>query len=164
MPGPGTLPYLAQVARNTAGLAGSAEWRTLSQLMCWDAVAHCLQLAGILDDDRHRAIRARQNGDTHLLVDTGHPRVAGRAGVAAVPEGHVLGFFARSGSAWLMIHAMIATGAGRAAGNKNACLGIGKAIGWEVVDLTTPTLGWAGDDVMVGSRAIQVHHRPATTL
>ena len=162
MAGPGTLQYAASVAKNAAAYPKSAEWEKLSQSMCWDAVAHCAHLAGVLDNARYKAVTGQQNRDNHVLVRTTDPSVANAGAMASVPEGHAICFFTQVKGAWIMIHAMISTGGGSAAGNKNACLGIGGPIGWEVLDLKT--LNWGQGFVKRGAEQIHVHHRPITDV
>ena len=160
MPGPGTLDYAASVAKNTAAQTNSAEWTKLSQLMCWDAVAHCGHLAGVLDAGKYKAVLGKQNRDTHVLAKTSDPAVANAGAAKSIPAGHAIGFFTKSKDSWIMIHAMVSVGDGKAAGTKNACLGIGKPIGWEVLDLGK--LSWGAGCITRGSEKVQVHHRPLT--
>lgn len=167
---PGSLARCAEVATRIAQPPRSAEWQVLSELMCWDAVAHCALLAGVLDDVGHAALRRRQRRDVHLLVGGTDALVADAAAVAQVPAGHVIGFFDREGGQPVMIHVMVSTGGGLAAGNKNGCLkkagggDIGRPIGWEVVDLRE--LAWAPGRPCLrqDTQDIEVRHRPLTAL
>lgn len=164
------LKHVATVAKNIAAQEKSMEWEQLSALMCWDAVAHCVLLAGLIDQNRYKTITHLQKSDHHLLASPNDARVANAQEMAEVPAGHTICFFERKNGAWVMIHAMLTTGSGMAAGNKNGCLqsvdggDIGQPIGWENVDLRK--LAWAqGQNFIVqDGREIHVHHRPATAL
>jgi hypothetical protein len=54
-------------------------------------------------------------------------------------------------------HAMISTGAGFAAGNKNACLAIGNPVGWEILDLGNLVVWGSGGGAT--TRNVQVRYR-----
>ncbi len=164
------LAHCAMVAKNIASHENSAEWNQLSALMCWDAVAHCVLLAGLIDQDRYKTIVHLQKSDHHVLASPNDPQVANAQAMARVPAGHAICFFELQKSGWVMIHAMLTTGEGMAAGNKNGCLqsvdggDIGKPIGWENLDLRK--LAWAEDKnfVLQDGREIHVHHRALTAL
>ncbi len=153
MPRPGTNAFAASVARGIAVHQDSLEFGKLSSEICWDAVAHCLLLAGF-------KAPAVQLPSRPLLVNTRDPQILSAAAMGNVPEGHVIGFFTQKpGDSPIMYHQMIATGAGAAAGNKNSCIGIGSPVGWELLDLTT--LNWqpGGRVVGDGGSDLSVHHR-----
>ena len=163
MPGPGTLAYAASVAKGSAAdPLNSAEGKKLSSMMCWDAVAHCARLASIVDEGTYKGILSKQSSNTHVLVTPKDKAVGSAGDIGSVPEGHALGFFTKAKGPWIMIHAMVSVGGGKAAGNKNACLGIGNPVGWEVIDLKS--LAWGNGFVKRGSDQIYVFHRPLTDL
>lgn len=165
----GTCEQAASVARGCAQHPNSQEWQKLSSMMCWDAVVHCALLAGIVNEQQYRSLLTRAK----TLVGTGNSAVNNSAGMAGVPQGHFLAFFANQNGMWTMIHAMVSTGAGNAAGNKNDCIGIGRMFGWELLNLQTVKWGTdgftapRGTDPRTGQpvyREIHVHHRPMTDL
>src|SRR6266545_4458233 len=101
--------------------------------MCWDAVALCQ------GRDRGRGVET-----------TDHP-VLGDSDVRNIPEGASIGFFANG----TLIHEMISVGGGEACGNKNATIGYGSPIGWELLDLRA---GWDSGS-SYGPRRLQVRYR-----
>lgn len=119
----------ALLAREAAG-PDHTLFLDLSAAMCWDAVKLCAVTAGLL--------KPQADAQHHLISDS-DPRVAGAEALSAVPEGHALGFFDGA----RLVHLMMSTGAGHAAGNKNDCIGLGHPAGWEVLDLNR--LRWDGD-------------------
>lgn len=52
-----------------------------------------------------------------------------------------------------IIHAMLSLGNGLAAGNKNACVGIGDPVGWQVLDLAG-SLNWRNDGSLDAVNAV----------
>lgn len=168
MPRQGPGQYAASVARACAANPSSHEYMMLSSLMCWDAVVHVAMLAGVVSESKAKSIR----GNT--IVDPANPRVRTAAEMASVPEGDLLGFFEDRKGVWTMIHAMIAVGGGSAAGNKNDCIGAGRAVGWEVLDLAS-RLTWNGSGIdsprgvdpksgKMKMRQVLVCHCPVTRL
>ncbi len=163
----GTCQYAASVARNCAAQKYSQEYRKLSSLMCWDAVAHCALLANVIDQSAYKTL----SGLGHTsLVQTSDPVIANAAAMGNLPEGHIIGFFEGEE----MIHAMISTGNGKAAGNKNDCVGVGHWVGWEELNLVTG-LKWSGngqikapsekdEDGNLIERDVTVHHKTVTDL
>jgi hypothetical protein len=163
MPGPGTLAYAASVAKGSAAdPLKSAEGKQLSSMMCWDAVLHCARLADVIDEGTYKGILGKQTPDNHVLVSPSDKAIGSAGEMGGVPEGHAIGFFTKPKGTWLMIHAMVSVGGGKAAGNKNACLGIGSPVGWEVIDLKT--LPWGQGFVKRGTEQIYAFHRPLTDL
>lgn len=168
---PATCDYAASVARGCAQNVASQEYRKLSGMMCWDAVTHCALLAGIVNQQQYSSLLGRGN----TLVTTVNPGVTNAAAMGGVPAGHFLAFFENKNGMWTMVHAMISTGFGMAAGNKNDCVGVGHAVGWELLNLSQG-LNWAqgghvraplGMSPTTGQmvyRDIHIHHRPITDL
>ncbi|MFS2105611.1 hypothetical protein [Ralstonia sp. Ralssp135] len=119
----------AQIARDAAN-PNHPHYLDLSAAMCWDAVKHCAVVAHLLD----ATVDAQ-----HGLVSSADAQVHGREAIAALPEGHAIGFFDDQ----RLVHVMLGVGNGRAAGNKNDCVGIGAPIGWEALNLNH--LAWNAD-------------------
>jgi hypothetical protein len=134
----------ARFARDAA-TDRTALWRELSALMCWDAVARCMELAG-------RPVRPRHiSGNTCSHVISIHDQqITDRGTMQGIPQGSFIGFF----DGGRLIHAMIAVGFGMAAGNKNACINLGSPVGWEILNLADD-LDWGN----VGARHLSVHYR-----
>ena len=141
----------AQIGRDAATDQNSADFISLSALMCWDAVAQVQAKAGL---KRQTNIGGKNCDHVISLTD---PAVTSKQEMQAVPQGAFVGFF-RDGT---LIHAMLATGAGIAAGNKNECIGIGRAVGWELLNLASD-LKWGGSGFTdPGGRLILVRYRAA---
>jgi hypothetical protein len=137
----------AQIARDAAtGLNG--DFYELSALMCWDAVVYCMVRGGGSDPG------SITSASSSHVVSTGDPAITSGAEMRWAPQGAFIGFFDGS----RLIHAMIATGHGFAAGNKNACLGIGNPVGWEILDVAG-RLDWLNGGVCVGGKRYGVHYR-----
>lgn len=112
--------YALSVANNkTAG------YLELSYELSWDAVLFCAYHARIIP---HSKIR---QADSRRLVRMDDQKILSRSAMLATEEGHMIGFFDEG----RLVHVMVATGNGRAAGSKNDRIGINGAGGWEVVDL-----------------------------
>jgi len=110
-------PTAANIAREAARGGNSTYFGALSQQMCWDAVAAC------------------QGRPPGRHIDENAQVVANMDALRTIPEGATIGFF----DGGTLVHAMISLGGGSAAGTKNACVGLGNPIGWEILDLTQ---GW----------------------
>jgi hypothetical protein len=160
---------LAVVAATTAPFG--TYYLSLTNEMCWDAVMRCAQFAGLIDQTRYDAIRRYYY---NLVGIHDHP-VASAGDMANLAAGHALGFFEWDGIQWHCVHAMLSVGAGQAAGNKNACIGIGNPNGWERLDLqhglawsnnVTPGVddGFLGGYVQLPGRRFYVRSRPITRL
>lgn len=111
----------AQIAEEAANQASGSVWRALTMLMCWDAVAAC------------------QNRAPGRYVETTDQVIATQGALRGIPRGATIGFFKPEGD--VLVHAMLSLGGGLAAGNKNACIGMGAPLGWEILDLNK---GWKG--------------------
>lgn len=114
--------YARSVARNPA----SPDYRLLSSKMCWDAVLECAVKVQIITEEQCKRISGKTalvNGSDRLVTSAESMKVA--------PPGQSLGFFA----GFYPMHMMLSTGGGKGAGNKNACIGIGQPVGWELLDL-----------------------------
>ncbi|HQX91838.1 MAG TPA: hypothetical protein PL007_00025 [Thermomonas sp.] len=125
----------AQIARDTATGKSSEYFTLLSGKMCWDAVIECQVLAGI---KRPHSITTHSHD--HVISLTDDKAVCSATDMLGVPQGASIGFF-RDGT---LMHFMICVGAGMAAGNKNACIGIGSPVGWEILQLAKD-LQWNSD-------------------
>lgn len=133
----------AQIARDAATGGMTPTYRTLSAMMCWDAVVHCQVQAG---RPRPGAVTALGYGE---VISADDPVVTSHGDMQHVPQGAFVGFFEGD----RLVHAMICVGAGCAAGNKNECIGIGHSVGWEILDLSQ--LDWGN----VGHRRLTVRYR-----
>ncbi len=124
----------AQIARDTATGSMSEYFTLLSSKMCWDAAIECQVLAGV----ERPALISTHNHDH--VISLSDKAVCSATDMLGVPQGASIGFF-RDGT---LMHFMICVGAGMAAGNKNACIGIGGPVGWEILQLTKD-LQWNSD-------------------
>ena len=166
---PGSCNDAAKVAQATTN-KGTQEYMMLSSLMCWDAVMHCALLAGVINEAKYKASKGRPA----TLANTADPQVPDAGGMVNLPAGHAIVFYENKNGTWVAIHAMVSVGGGRAAGNKNDCVGVGASVGWEVLDLATG-LAWQGGGIQapLGTnpktgqmvhRAVRLHHRPITSM
>lgn len=169
----GTCLQAASVARACATNQATQEFRALSGKMCWTAVIHCAHLAGVIDVNKHRSLTQPElHGELTYsrLVSENDPQVVDALSMRSVPEGHAVGFFQKDNNKIVMVHAMISLGNGRAAGNKNNCVGVGKAVGWEILDLADglkwleTTGGIIAPGMLTAERNLYIHHRPVTDL
>ena len=128
--------YARKAAENTAG----DDYLKLSSLMCWDAVKHCALKAGIIDQTRYNRISGKSD-----MVGGASAVLARPQTIASLQPGQILGFYFVEDGQERMMHCMLSVGQGKAAGNKNDCMGIGRAVGWEVLDLGG--LRWDGDQL-----------------
>ncbi len=129
--------YASNYARLAANKIHSngTEHPKLSAQMCWDAVKYCAVIANIISEEESRVLSAKT-----CLVNRSDKIISTPQQMSALPAGYAIGFFEKD----TIIHAMISTGRGLAAGNKNSCVGVGKDIGWELLDLEKG-LNWRTD-------------------
>lgn len=109
----------------------------LSSKMCWDAVKYCGYLANMTSN--YSCGKSIITSSASVVTDS-----------TRIPEGDIIGFFENGD----LKHAMISTGMGRAAGNKNDCMGIGHAVGWE--ELALPQVSSNGEFTPQGQRRVIV--------
>lgn len=127
------------------------KYMDLSAAMCWDAVRLCAVAVRAVD----RNVDAQQG-----LVSHADALVVDRDAVASLPAGFAVGFF----EGQRLVHAMLTVGDGHACGNKNDCIGLGHAVGWEALDLRN--LRWDGNGgitapgLLTPERTLQVRARP----
>lgn len=168
---PVTCQDVANIASGCVREQASQEWRQLSGMMCWNAVSHTARLSGLISEPQYRSLLSNNHRKLACIDD---PIVSNSAQMLAVPPGHAICFFEFKGEKWVMIHAMISTGGGKAAGNKNDCVGVGNVAGWEELDLCHG-LKWSdgfihaplGKHPKTGQmmyRNVYVHHNPITNL
>lgn len=138
---PGQLA--AAYARDSATNLGGAAYLKLSAAMCWDAVLLCVRESGALSGSALTALGVIAPTQFSGFVRMIDPLVPDAAAMRLVPQGSLLAFVEHKDNIPTLIHAMIATGHGLAAGNKNACIGIGNPVGWEILDLAGG-LDWRG--------------------
>ncbi len=135
----------ARIARDAAR-EKNGDYYDLTKMNCWQGVLHCQARAGASSGP----VGSYSYEGVISLKDQA---VANANGTKAIPEGAFIGFFDGA----RLMHAMIATGNGTAAGNVNSCVGFGHDVGWEVLDLAG--LKWSDGRVAVGDRQIDVRHR-----
>lgn len=139
---------MAAKARHIAGksnkypLGGGGQYNNLSAKMCWDAAITCGVMAGVLTPDKARAMTPSSNEYSNF-VDVSCPALSDVTDLEAVPPGSFLGFFWADRGRLVLFHVMVYIGDCYAAGTKNACMGIGTPVGWEVLDLRD--LNWSPD-------------------
>ena len=138
----------AQIARDTATGKMSEYFTLLSGKMCWDAAIECQVLAGV---DRPAQISTHNHDHVISLSDKA---VCSATDMLGVPQGASLGFF-RDGT---LVHFMICVGAGMAAGNKNACIGLGNPVGWEILQLAKD-LDWNSDGFEFQKKQHKIRYR-----
>lgn len=137
----GNKPNVVQIAKDGVNNNPPQLFLNLSSKMCWDAVLYCGYLAKLTD----------QEGNGKSIIDSSASLVTNSSGI---PGGHIIGFFQDDD----LKHAMISTGSGNAAGNKNDCMGIGNPVGWE--ELKLPTVNEDGEFIPKGqSRTIIMRHK-----
>lgn len=127
---------------NKYPIGGKGQYNKLSAEMCWDAALSCGVMAGVLTPDKKRAMTPESHKFSNF-VDVNCPMVSDVIDLETVPVGSFLGFFWESERSLVLMHVMVYVGDGHAAGNKNACMGIGAPAGWEVLDLRG--LDWAAN-------------------
>ncbi len=133
-------PNVVQIAKDGVNNKPPQLFLNLSSKMCWDAVLYCGYLAKLTD----------QEGNGKNIIDSSASLVTNSSGI---PGGHIIGFFQDDD----LKHAMISTGNGYAAGNKNDCMGIGNPVGWEELEL--PAVNENGEFIPVGqTRTIIMRH------
>lgn len=166
MPDPG--PVAAAYARDCATSTASAGYLALSKEMCWDAVVLCARQSGAIDERQYRALQHIFPTSFSAFVRMIDPIVGDAAAMRQVRQGSFLGFVEMRQNVPTLIHAMIATGHGLAAGNKSSCIGIGSHVGWEILDLAG-RLDWAPHTNCFNAaprgkpqRLIQIRSRPLT--
>jgi len=158
---------VAAYARDCATDHSSPDYLKLSSYMCWDSVIYCLYKAGVIDKIKFTKIYGRRlNEDPSDLVDANDTLISSTQEMWEVAQGNILGFFSNNNGKSQLIHAMLATGSGCAAGNKNGCIGIGAPVGWEILDLANK-LRWKPEsksfnmvpNSAVGETLIQLRYR-----
>ncbi|WP_191092619.1 hypothetical protein [Francisella sp. SYW-9] len=107
--------------------------------MCWDAVIQSLYNAKAISERKYKSLFEKNLGrQCESVIDPSSSTIVGsKYDLFRVPQGSFLGFFEiNRNSQYRLIHAMLSVGAGCAAGNKNACIGIGNYVGWEILNLS----------------------------
>lgn len=124
---------VTQIAIDGCNMKPPKLYEGLSSRMCWDSVLYCGYLANRTNE--HQDGKSIISNTARIVTNSGN-----------IPAGAIIGFFDGGN----IIHAMISLGSGRAAGNKNACIGIGGPVGWE--ELALPRVGGRGEFVPGGQR------------
>ncbi|WP_051303527.1 hypothetical protein [Psychromonas aquimarina] len=107
----------------------------LSSQMCWDAVVTCAFDSKGISEAKNPTLKSITSESFSHFVSMDDPVISSREEMWKVPQGSFLGFFSLTDGKPKLIHGMLATGAGCAAGNKNGCIGLGSPVGWEILDL-----------------------------
>ena len=137
---------------------------SFSTKMCWDAVIECAYAAKSINSAEQAQMKSSLKGTNfENFVPFHAPIVKSLNNLSGVPPGSFLGFFWIDGENLTLMHAMIFVGKHggsdyMAAGNKNGCIGVGGAVGWELLDLGE--LKWGGPfSFTVGNKSIQIRYR-----
>lgn len=138
----------AQIARDAATNNLSPLYIVCSGKMCWDAAIECQVMAGVA---RPQPVTTLAHDHVISLEDG---KVENEYQMQRVPQGASIGIFRGQ----TLIHFMIAVGAGSAAGNKNACIGIGSPVGWEIINLANG-LTWKEGGFECGDHVLKVRYR-----
>jgi len=137
----------------------------LTGMMCWDAVLECAVRGGGISKWAARQMTP-QAARWSRFIPLAAPVIRTRREMKELPAGFFIGFFEMASDcemAQKLIHAMVCVGHGKAAGTKNACIGIGEPSGWEELDLAE-RLHWGGSaSFTVGNRSIYVRVRDLDT-
>jgi hypothetical protein len=157
----------AAYARDCATNPASPGYLALSREMCWDAVVLCARQSGAIGEHQYEAMRHITATSFSPFVRMIDPIVGDAGAMRRVAQGSFLGFVEIQNNLPKLVHAMIATGQGLAAGTKNACIGIGGPVGWEILDLAGK-LRWVPQTNCFnavplgqpGQRLIQIRCRP----
>ncbi|MEO6833649.1 MAG: hypothetical protein ABI169_15695 [Chitinophagaceae bacterium] len=107
----------------------------ISLLMCWTAAILCAFKAGSLSKLDYIGLNDVVFNRFDRFVKMSDQSVGTAMEMANVPKNCFIGFIEDNGGETKLIHAMISTGGGWAAGNKNDCIGLGSAVGWETLNL-----------------------------
>lgn len=124
-------PHLnaAEFARHYADKpqADTEEYLSLSGEMCWDAVVLCAHRSGALSKAKYKQLwQTVFDKQYKHFVSPDDTEIRTMADMLRAPQGCFIGIFSlRDATAPRLLHAMIGTGAGFAAGNKNLCIGVG---------------------------------------
>jgi hypothetical protein len=109
-------------------------YKELSSKMCWDAVILCAYNSQAISKKMYEAMKDKITTEKYsAFIANTDPVIDNADAMRKVPKGSYLGFIEISTNK--LIHAMIATGDGYAAGNKNSCIGIGRPVGWENLNI-----------------------------
>ena len=138
------LQKAAKIAEKAA--KGKGLYYELCAKMCWESVERVAEKTG-------KYKPKGPNGTNYTaFIDSTVNVIGDGDAMARVPAGAFLGFFLDNE----LRHAMMATGGGKAAGNKNECIGIGQSVGWEILDLGAANL-WNGGKF--GKRGMTITYR-----
>ena len=155
--------YAANFASKMCAV-NSSEFPNLSALMCWDAVKYCALKAGIIDQNKYNRLQGKYD-----LVTPTDRMIVGANAMYRLERGNVIGFYWQNNNGPVLVHAMISLGKGLTAGNKNDCVGVGRALSWEKLDLSSD-LNWAADGTIIApgggpdGRTLTARKRPISYL
>ena len=155
--------YAANFASKMCAV-NSTDFSNLTALMCSDAVKYCAFKAGIIDQNKYHRIQGKYD-----LVAPTDQMIVGANAMYRLERGNVIGFYWQTDNGPILVHAMISLGNGLAAGNKNDCVGVGRPLSWEKLDLSC-NLKWADDGTInapgggPGGRTLTARKRPISYL
>ena len=152
----GSGPLVAMAEREAGEDGRTGLYGELTALMCWSAVAHCAYKAGSITEKKCENIKNLDVANSEAYVTTADTEVKDASVMSDVPAGSFLGFF----NGDTIVHGMLALGKGRAAGNKNSCIGIGAHLGWQILDLAADLHWHAAGGFWDGWRRLTIHYRP----
>ena len=139
---------------------GSDVWKKLTSLQCWDGVLICALESGEITESTFNALKNIYANSYSTYISKSDPVVRNRQGMMNVPRGSFLGFIDISDPRNPLIHAMVAIGEGKAAGNKNDCIGIGSMFGWEILDLAHKLRWLEGENCFEAKRGFKPDGSP----
>ncbi|ALD43076.1 MULTISPECIES: hypothetical protein [Serratia] len=161
-------PHLnaAEFARHYADKPqeNTEEYLSLSGEMCWDAVVLCAHRSGALSKAKYKQLWLTVFDKQYRhFVSPDDTEIRTMADMLRAPQGCFIGIFSmRDAASPRLLHAMIGTGAGFAAGNKNLCIGVGGAVGWENLNLARD-LRWQPEGGFLrqgDSEVLRIFYRP----
>src|SRR5262249_40222405 len=126
-------------------LKDKAAWGELTASGCSKAGRLCLKRSGAISQLQFTPLDTMTTDHFDVFIRLTDPGVASADQMRLVPQGSILGFIEENPPNRVLMHAMVATGHGLAAGNKNSCLGFGNDFGWEILDLAN-NLHWVAGD------------------
>ena len=150
--------------------------KKLNEEMCWNAVVLCARLSKVINEEESKKLKPQNGIEYKMYSNFVDPEkdtlVRNVEEMVKVPKGSFIGFFEtlskeeehqsiklKAGDK-ILIHAMLAVGDGKAAGNKNSCIGIGSFVGWEILNLAGDLRWMEGDNCFDAVPRDHVHKNP----
>lgn len=140
----------------TALTVNPQQKNVLSNKICWDAVAYCLYLDGLISWNKYNSWGNSQQAALARLVDM-HDSMAINPNI---PTDTIVGIF-RNNPHPILSHVMLSLGNGLCIGSNNGC--IGGSTQWSVVDIAQQ-LNWDGiNPPTLGNNPRLVYYRGVRT-